>query len=95
MSVQQHPTGVRHFETSDHHQSRCFSGAAGTEQRNELAGRDRKIDIVDRGDATIPLLQVLQRNAAGFHVSAARPRVHQHFSSKEYFEYMRLSSFVR
>ena len=44
--------GGRDFEPGQHHQRRRLAGAGGTEQGDELAGRDVERDVVDRDAPT-------------------------------------------
>ena len=56
--------GTQPLETGDAGERRALAAAGGAKQRQEFAVGDVDVEAVDRGDVTVPLGQLLQRDAS-------------------------------
>ncbi len=59
LALQYPPAGLR-LEPGDDPQQRCLAAARGAEEADELAARDRQVDVAQRLEATERLADPLQ-----------------------------------
>ena len=63
LAVEQHLAGVRRLQPGDDAQQRGLARARQTQQRDQLAGLDVQVDIVERNEVAEPLADVFELDA--------------------------------
>ncbi len=63
LAVKRHDAAIRPFQACDDPQQRCLAGPGRTEQREQLAGLDVQVDVVDGDEVVEPLGDALEFDA--------------------------------